>query len=238
MKELQEGDLVLCTVKKIVGTTVFVEIDGNGEGTINVSEVSPGRIRNLRDYVVPNKKIVCKILRIEKGGQKNVTLSLRRVTQKETKEVMSEHKKEKSSLTLLKTFLKDETENTVEKIKSEYKSLSEFLQEARNNEKLLNKFMSEQQAHKLFEVLKLKKIKKIEIKKEIKLSSNAPDGIKQIQKILDIKNVNIYYLGSGKYTIKIEGKDFKEIKIQMNKILQNIEEQAKKSKMEFELKDK
>jgi len=62
---LEEGDLVLCTVEKIVGTIVFVNIDGEKkQGSIVLSEIAPGRIRNLRDYVVPKKKIVCKILRI------------------------------------------------------------------------------------------------------------------------------------------------------------------------------
>ena len=59
--ELEEGQIVLCTVEKILGTTVFVKIENNGEGTLTTSEISPGRIRNLRDYVVIGKKIVCKI---------------------------------------------------------------------------------------------------------------------------------------------------------------------------------
>ncbi|MEN9625985.1 MAG: hypothetical protein RL557_313, partial [archaeon] len=62
--ELEEGQIVLCTVDKIIGTTVFVRIDNNGEGTLTFSEIAPGRIRNLREYVMPGKKIVCKILKI------------------------------------------------------------------------------------------------------------------------------------------------------------------------------
>ena len=87
MENFEEGDLVLCTVDRIVGTVVFVKIkskDKEIEGSIVLSEIAPGRIRNLRDYVVPKKKIVCKILRI-KG--ENIELSLRRVSQKERKEV-------------------------------------------------------------------------------------------------------------------------------------------------------
>ena len=79
---LEVGDKVLCTVDRIVGTAVFVRIDNsNIEGEIIMSEVAPGRIRNIRDYVVPKKKIVCKVLRISSSG--NIDLSLRRVTQKE-----------------------------------------------------------------------------------------------------------------------------------------------------------
>jgi len=56
--EFEEGDVVLCTVEKIEGTVVFVNIDGtNKQGTIITSEVAPGRIRNIREYVVPKKKI-------------------------------------------------------------------------------------------------------------------------------------------------------------------------------------
>ena len=76
--ELEEGDVVLCTVERIVGTIVFVRIKGDGEGSITMSEIAPGRIRNLRDYVVPKKKIVCKVLRI--SPNRNTDLSLRRVT--------------------------------------------------------------------------------------------------------------------------------------------------------------
>ena len=65
--ELEIGDLVLCTVERIERTIIFVKIAfGNKEvdGSIVISEIAPGRIRNIRQYVVPKKKIVCKILRI------------------------------------------------------------------------------------------------------------------------------------------------------------------------------
>ena len=78
---------MLCTVKRVEGTTAFLEIENfpGVQATMIFSEVSPGRIRNIRDFVVPKKKIVCKVLRISDRG--NIELSLRRVTQKEKKEV-------------------------------------------------------------------------------------------------------------------------------------------------------
>ena len=85
---MKEEDLVLCTVTKIEGTTVFVNIEGNGQGTIIFPEIAAGRIRNIREYVVPNKKIVCKILQIFEGHPQ---LSLRRVTSKEKQEVLEKH---------------------------------------------------------------------------------------------------------------------------------------------------
>ena len=57
---LQEDDIVLCTVKRIEKTIVFLDVQENShtiEGTMIFSEVSAGRIRNIRDYIVPNKKL-------------------------------------------------------------------------------------------------------------------------------------------------------------------------------------
>jgi len=109
-QELEEGQIVMCTVEKIIGTTVFVKIQDDGEGTVTTSEISPGRIRNLRDYVVPGKKIVCKILRIDNRG---THLSLRRVKQNEKKEVLDKISKERSYKAILKTVLKDDSNKII-----------------------------------------------------------------------------------------------------------------------------
>src|SRR3990167_1613542 len=109
---MDEGDLVLCTVDRIVGTVVFVRIEGtNQEGSIITAEIAPGRIRNLREYVVPKKRIVCKVLRITPQG--NVELSLRRVTQKERKEAMEQDKQEKSHINIIKVVLGDKAESII-----------------------------------------------------------------------------------------------------------------------------
>jgi translation initiation factor 2 alpha subunit (eIF-2alpha) len=99
--DIEIGDILLCTVDRIVGTVVFVKIEGEKrEGSIILSEVAPGRIRNLRAHVVPKKKIACKVLRI---SQNRIDLSLRRVTQKEKKEIIELFKQEKSYKSIFKS---------------------------------------------------------------------------------------------------------------------------------------
>ncbi len=77
----EEGELVFCEVTKVQYNSVFVNIeDYNKSGLIHISEISPGRIRNIRDYVKEGKMIVCKVLKTdEKKG--HIDLSLRRVTE-------------------------------------------------------------------------------------------------------------------------------------------------------------
>lgn len=126
---LEEGMLVLCTVKKIIGTTVFVNIEEyNKEGTIITSEIAPGRIRNLRDYVVPNKKIVCKIIRI--AGE-SMDLSLRRVSVKEKKEVLEDFEREKKAITILKMIYGENYELILKEIIEKYSRLYLFFQKKR-----------------------------------------------------------------------------------------------------------
>ena len=143
--ELEVGDVVLCTVDRIAGTVVFVKIDRNGEGNIITSEIAPGRIRNLRDYVVPKKKIVCKILRISPNG--NINLSLRRVTQKEKKEILEQYKQEKSYKSVLKSILGEKSEKIIKEIE-EKERLFDFLQEAKENSKNLEKIAGKTDAKK------------------------------------------------------------------------------------------
>ena len=51
-------EVVLCTVTRIQYTSVFVTLDEyEMQGMLHISEVSPGRIRNLNDYVKVGKKM-------------------------------------------------------------------------------------------------------------------------------------------------------------------------------------
>jgi len=234
--KLKEDDLVLCTVDRIVGTTVFVKIDGNGEGSIITSEIASGRIRNLRDYVVPNKKIVCKVLNIDSQG--GVHLSLRRVTAKEKKEVIEKYEKEKSSLSILKSVLKDKAEEIAEEIK-EKSSLYEFLQQCKETPKKLEKYFSKQETEKICKILSQVKEKQAQVKQEFRLTSKLPDGLEVIKDILKIddKNTEISYLAAGRYQIKITDQDYKSANQKKEKILEKIADRAK-NKAEFKIKEK
>lgn len=232
--ELEEGQIVLCTVDKIVGTTVFVQIEGNGLGTITTSEISPGRIRNLRAYVTPNKKIVCKILYI-KGD--HIHLSLRRVKQFEKKELLDKIKKEKNLQAILKTVLgAEQAEKAIGKITNK-QTIVEFFDEVKQNSQTLEREFSKEQAEKILKILETKKEKPKEIKQILTLSSKSPNGIIIVKEIMQkaCKNseCSISYIAAGKYRLGIQGKDFKELKTKTYNILQEIEIQAKDQNCEF-----
>ena len=226
--DLEEGQVVLCTVIKIVGTTVFVKIEGNGEATIITSEIAPGRIRNLRDYVVPNKKIVCKVLSIDK--ERSVHLSLRRVSAKERKEVLEQYSKEKSWVATLKTIVKD-AEKVIEKIKKNH-TLVDFFEKVKEMPELLEKLVSKEEAQKLLKIINEKKEKEVSVKREFQLKSEASDGIIKIKKILPEDTT---YKAAGKYFLIIKDKNYKDANAKLNRLLEEIEKKAKQEGLFFDV---
>lgn len=227
---LEVGDIVLCTVDRIVGTTVFVNIEGNGEGSIVMSEIAPGRIRNLRDYVVPKKKIVCKVLRI--SGDR-IELSLRRVTQKEQKEIKEQYKQERSYRNILKGVLGDKAEETLNKI-SKKEKIYDFLQRAKEDPKELEQILEKADAKKILDILNAQKQKKAVIKKEISLTTKEGDGLTRIKNLLsDIQDVEVRYIAAGRYSLKTESKDIKTADQNLTKTLEELEKKARKQKIEF-----
>ena len=236
--ELEEGDVVLCTVEKIEKTIVFVKIHGFGkdlEGSIITSEIAPGRIRNIRDYVVPNKKIVCKVLRISKN---RIDLSLRRVTKKEQKEVMGEYNQEKSYISILKSILGNKVSEAVKEIEK-IQRIYDFIEESKENPKKLEKLIGKENTDKVLKIIKSQKQRKAIIKKQFELSSSKPDGIKLIKDILGgIKKAKIGYISAGKYDITKESEDPKKADNELTEILEEISKKAKKLGMEFKIKEK
>ena len=228
---MNEGDLVLCKVKEVSNTITSVELPDGKQGTIVSSEIAPGRIKFMRQYVVPNKKIVCKVLGT--SGD-NIHLSLRRVTSKEKKEVMQIYKQEQATKVAFKQILREDSKEISEKILKEYSTLAEFIDAAKENEDLIEKYIpktNQESIKKLTE--KKKKIQ--ELKQNINIKCLEEDGVKKIKDIFDIddKNVSITYISAGQFKLKLQVKDFKQGKKRMTEIIEELEKKAKKHKCEF-----
>ena len=225
----KEDDLVLCTVKKIEGTTVFLELDDGTAANMVLSEVAAGRIRNLRSYVSPGKKIVCKVLKIRGDS---IEMSFRRVTGKERDGVLESNKKEKILRGMLKAVVEEPGE-IIEKIKSEYDIL-EFFEDIQENPQIFEKFLPVEDAGKIIKIFSDKREKEKSVEKNFFLKSLGENGVEDIREILNV-GVDIHYLGASKFFILIKGKEFKEANNKMEGILKEIGRRAKERGASFEL---
>jgi len=230
--EIKEQDLVMCKVKNIEGTTIFLKIEENGDGSMVMSEVAAGRIRNIREYIAPNKLIVCKVIKNTPG---NVQLSLRRVTAKERKQVQDQYKKERTFQSMLKTNIEN-SEEIIKKIKGKF-LIANFIEEVKLNPKLLEEYFSKEQSKRVL-ILLAEKEEKEKIVTKIFILRSSTFSIKDIKDILSITDLDIRYLGSSKFSISAKAKDFKEAEHKLSSTLAEIESRAKNKKAIFEIKEK
>ena len=243
----EEGELVLCTVTRVLHTGVFVNLDKyNKDGLITLTEVSPGRIRNIRDYVKVNKKIVCKVLKVDESSQ-HIFLSLRRVSNSERAKIIEDYKKEKDYTKMLHFIIKqeDKLKSVVSVIKQDYETLVHFfnyVMQKTDAERmiLLKRYFNSGDIGKLIEVLTERfKVKPVEIKQEFTLKTRDNNGVKKLNAIgsiiekLNIQNVKITSLGSPKYLIKIVAGDYKKANTTMKSLIKKIESTAKELNIEI-----
>src|SRR3990172_3047793 len=94
----EEGDLVVCTVKKVTDFGAFVELDeyGRKEGLIHISEVASGWVKYIRDHVREGQKIVCKVLYVD-TIKHHIDLSLKDVNEHQRREKIQEWKNEQKA---------------------------------------------------------------------------------------------------------------------------------------------
>ncbi|MEM4641449.1 MAG: S1 RNA-binding domain-containing protein [Candidatus Pacearchaeota archaeon] len=235
------NEVVLGTVDRIIGTSVFVKLkDYSLEGVIIFSEVAPGRIRNIRDYVMPGQKIAVKVLRVDKA-KKHVDLSLRRVSAQEKKQAFELEKREKELSIVLELVVKDKTkrEKTIKSIKEFgiVNFLNEVLKRETNALKLLVQFgLNEQEAQEFVRKIKEKtKAKKVSVKVKISLRCYEMDGVDRIKKVLDLKEGKINYVGAPYYVLSVEDSDYKAANKRIEALLQEIEKRAKQQSCEIEI---
>jgi len=233
--EIEEGLVVLATVERIISTTVFVKLENGQEGSINFSEIAPGRIRNIREYVVPNKKIVCKILRIKEN---RIELSLRRVTQKEQKEIVERYNLKRSYEKIFQSILKEKSKEILAEIEKE-NNLLEFILKIKDKPEMLEKYASKEEADKILAILNSQKEKSFEIKKTISFVSTNPDGLEIIKNIFSSTTpATAKYISAGKYSLKIENKNPKQAEKDLNQIINNIIKKAHEKKIQVQIKEK
>ncbi len=224
----EESELVLCTVKEVLYHSVFASLDEykSLDGMIHISEVAPGRIRNIRDFVKEGKTIVCKVLRVNKE-KRHIDLSLRRVSSSMRKKKSNEYKQErraekileitaKKVKTNLETMYKIIGYSLLEEFGSLHNALMSILKDKDNIKKLK---INEKYLKALIEVIK-ENIKILEVTKSatLILRSSSPEGIdvikSSLKEILNLAkqkkyNIKLSYISAPRYKIDVKAEDYK-----------------------------
>jgi translation initiation factor 2 alpha subunit (eIF-2alpha) len=235
--EYNEGDLVLCTVDKVSNSVCFVHLPCGSKGAIISSEIAAGRIKLMRAHVVPNKKIVCKVLRVSRD---HVDLSLRRVGARDRKEVMEKFKQEQARRAGFKQILGDDFEKVSEEILKDFCDFTEFLDKARDEESTIAKYIPKSTQDQIMKLANKKK-KQVEARYILDLTCLEGDGVNKIKELLgrfDKEEVKIHYLSAGVFDMRVLADDFKAAKKKIADILEKLELCSKELKCDFSFKEK
>ncbi|HLC47004.1 MAG TPA: translation initiation factor IF-2 subunit alpha [Candidatus Nanoarchaeia archaeon] len=235
----EEGEFVLCTVTSVQYNMVFVRLDEyGGVAVIHISEVSPGRIKNIRDFVKEGKKVVCKVLRVNKERQ-HVDVSLRRVTDIQRREKLDELKFEQRSEKILEMLAHEYKKpveqfykEVTEKIFVHYPNLNSCFEDVVAGVFSLDKSGLDKAVADRLQELILSKIKppSVNIEGTLKIEIYAPDGVEIVKagvaRAAD-SDVNVTYKGGGAYRFVVTASDFKKaeelIKDKVNAVKKYIE---------------
>lgn len=219
----QEDELVLCTVTAVQYHSIFCTLDeyGNRTGMIHISEVAPGRIRNIRDFVKEGKKIVCKVLRVnlEKG---HIDLSLRRVNENQKRQKLNQVKQEQLAEKIVEHAAKQHLKKTEDiyailskALVPKYGGLFPAFEDVAQGGLDLSTVIDKKLAQDIVTAINQRiKPKKVIIDGDLTLLSYAPNGIDFVKEALHkaadtAGKPVIRYKGAGTYHIVITSDDYK-----------------------------
>ena len=233
----EEGDLLLCRVTNIHYNSVFVNLEEyeNKSGMIHISEISAGRIKNIREFVAEGKVIVCKVLRInmERGY---IDLSLRRVNKGQQRTKSEEMKQEQRVEKLIEFYCAQNKKDILQvypavatPLMQHFSYIHQAFNEVVKNDADLSQWgVPKPLADALKIIIKENiKPKEVVIKGILSLTSYAPNAIEVIQGVLHEAGstsplLSITYAGGGKYNMVVKTDNFKTAE----KVLKDASEKA------------
>lgn len=239
------GDFVIVTVDEITEFAAWCKLNEypNLRGMIHVSEVAGRWVRNIREFVRVGKQYVAKVMKVE--PEKNfVSLSLKRVNRFNERKKWDEYRREQRAEKVLELAAKelgktldDAYEEIGYSIQKKFGSLANFLEDAIDDEKLLDELPKEwKNVIKPF-LEKMVREKVFYIKAEVRavsLKSNGVDILKKALSEFEKHGFETTYIAAGRYLVRKKTTDPKSTEKELNKAAEKI----KKSKIldEFSIK--
>ncbi len=230
------GYLVIATIENVTDYGAYAKLDEYGKrGLLHVSEISSSWIRNIRDFVRENQKMVLKVLRVdpEKG---HVDLSLRRVTKRERIEKIKSWKKDRKADALLRGVA-DKLQMPAEEVYAKagaqleekfglYEGFERLVKEGPD---VLTKLgVAEDMANAFAQVAEERiKVKLVKVRGTIEVRCMKPNGVKCIQdaftaakkseKPRDAK-IDFYVIAAPHYSVDVAADNWKRAEEVLQKV--------------------
>jgi translation initiation factor 2 subunit 1 len=239
----ETGEMVVATVSRIESYGAYVALDeyDNKEALLHISEISSRWVRNIRNHVRENQKVVLQVLRVDLSkGQ--VDLSLRRVNKDDRRKKIEQWKKTRKAETLLKqaaTELKVTPEDLYDEIipklnEAQIQLYDALEQAAKKGAKIFTDAgIKAKTADALAAIAKEKiVVKGVTIQGVFEVTAMGSRGVEEIKGLFrGVKDlgeetesaVNIYTLGAPKYRVEVTAEDYKKAELALDRIVKHAE---------------
>jgi translation initiation factor 2 subunit 1 len=236
----ESGDLVIASIESVMDYGAYANLDEyNRRGFLHISEISSARIRNIRDFVRENQKMVLKVLRVdvEKG---HIDLSLRRVTKRERIEKIKSWKKDRKGDALLHAVAEKvglpihEVYQTAGILLEEKYGLYEgFEKVVKEGTEVLTKLgIPEDLAKVIAQVAEERiKIKMVKVRGVLEVRCVKPNGVKcikdaftgakQSQEVKDAK-IEFCVIAAPKYSVEVSADNWKHAEEVLEKVSESV----------------
>ncbi|PSP98303.1 translation initiation factor IF-2 subunit alpha [Halobacteriales archaeon QS_4_70_19] len=224
----EPGELVVGRVDEIEDFGVFVDLEEyeDKRGLVHVSEVASGWIKNVRDHVGVDERVVCKVLEIDEDAQQ-IDLSIKDVNDHQRsdkiREWKSEQKAEKWMELAFGEDMSDEQYSSVANaLFAEFGSLYDgFEQAAIHGEEALGATdLDDDELAAIVETARENvSVPYVQVSGYVDLRAPGPAGVEDVREALDAAEGNgevpdevdleVTYVGAPEYRIRVQAPNYK-----------------------------
>ncbi|MCR4335667.1 MAG: S1 RNA-binding domain-containing protein [archaeon] len=240
----EHGEIVIGRITKVLNYGVFMELlEYEGmQGFVHISNVSSSWIKNIRAFVKEGQIRAGKVTGVD-PSKNQIDLALTKVSASQQRVKIEEYKQGKRTQKLLELLAKDAKVDSqvawneiAEPLLEKYDTLYDAFQAIlANGDSILEK-VPKKWAKPLLEMIEKNfELPTKTVRGKVILSIPGYEGIESVKKVLlqgqkkGGKKVEIFYLGSGNYSVKATSVDYKSAE----KILKDVSDEIVSSTKSF-----
>ena len=230
----EPGELVVGDVDEIADFGVFVDLDEYEEkrGLCHISEVASGWIKNVRDHVREGQTVVAKVLEVDKSSNQ-IDLSIKDVNEHQRKETIQDWKNAQKADNWMLIALGEDVDDdrytsVANALLAEYESLYDAFEAAAisGDEALEDVDVDADTVDAVVTAARDNvSVPYVDVTGYVDLESAAPDGVDDVRDALaaaggngevpDGVELDVGYVGSPEYRIKVRAPDYKTAESQL-----------------------
>lgn len=237
----EAGETVVCKVKQVLNYGAFVELVeyNNSKGFVHVSQVASRWVKNIRNFVKEGQIRAAKVLSIDKE-KKQIDLSFTKVSSHAQRARIEEWKQLKRCRKLVEVLAESQKKTFDQAWEAVAKPLLE------NNDTLFEAFqeialageeaaggVGKEWVKPLLDLVeKNVPVPEKMLKGVLTIKCEKQDGVDVIKEALsktENKEVEIFYKGGGKYSIRARAPDFKSAEKVLNEAVEKTKKELKKN---------